>query len=344
MKGLILCAGRGTRMKPFSHSTPKTLLPVANRPLLEYCIQKLNRVGILEIGVVINPQQKSIADFLAHYDTPCKIELIYQTKPLGIAHAVQTAQPFLGSDPFVLMLGDNLICEELDTLIQAFAGHDAAILLSRVENPSDYGIAEILDGKILSLEEKPKAPKSDLAVIGAYVFRETIFDAIMTLTPSWRGELEITDAIQRLIEQGSTVSYSITDKPYSDVGTLDRWLCANRWMLDAAHGDRITIGKNSRVENCTFKGPVLIGDGCHLKNVVIGPYVSVQDGVTLNSCVIENSICLEGSSIRGVEMKIEQSVFGRLTKLHGGKKAKKITVMLGDHSQVAMPKKKEQQE
>ncbi|TCP59433.1 glucose-1-phosphate thymidylyltransferase [Tumebacillus sp. BK434] len=338
MKGLILCAGRGTRMQPFSHTTPKTLLPVANRPLLQYCIEKLQRVGIAEIGVVINPQQTGIIDFLNGLKTPCTVKIIKQTRPLGIANAVQKAKGFLQNDPFVLLLGDNLLCEELHPLLQAFEGQDAALMLSRVENPRDYGIAEIRDGKILSLEEKPAAPKSDLAVIGAYVFQSAIFRAIAELKPSARGEYEITDAIQQLIMRGGSVAFAITDKPYSDVGTLERWVLANRWMLGASHGSRIEIGENVRIENCTIRGPVLIGDNCILQNAEIGPYVAVQDGVTLQSCQIADSICLEGSTICGVDVKIEQSVFGRATTLQGGGETKKITCMLGDHSQVALPK------
>ncbi|MFD2168750.1 glucose-1-phosphate thymidylyltransferase [Tumebacillus lipolyticus] len=340
MKGLILCAGRGTRMHPFSHTTPKTLLPVANRPILEYCIEKLRGLGIVEIGVVVNPQQLAISEYLTRYDTQCRIEIIPQTKPLGIAHAVQTAQQFLGKEPFVLLLGDNLIYEDLQTLSSAFQGHDGAIMLARVENPSDYGIADIRDHKILSLVEKPKRPKSDLAVIGAYVFQPSIFQAITELKPSARGEYEITDAIQKLIASGRSVSFSITNKPYSDVGTLERWILANRWMLDEMQGSRVIIGKDSKVENCTIRGPVLIGDGCQLKDVVVGPHVSVQDGVMLQSCMIEDSICLEGASICGVEMKIEQSVFGRATRLHSGKEAERIICMLGDHSQVQLPDRK----
>lgn len=342
MKGLILCAGRGTRMQPFSHTTPKTLLPVANRPLLQYCIEKLHRVGITEIGVVINPQQKSIEVFLARLETSCTIKIIKQTRPLGIANAVQKAKSFLQDDPFVLLLGDNLLCEELHPLVQAFQGQDAAIMLSRVDNPRDYGIAEIRDGRIVSLEEKPAVPKSELAVIGAYVFQPAIFTSIAELKPSARGEYEITDAIQGLIRKGCSVSYAVTDKPYSDVGTLERWILANRWMLDESHGSRVEIGQNSLIENCTIKGPVLIGDNCRLQNAEIGPFVSVQDGVTLKSCKIADSICLEGSSIHGIEVKIEQSVLGRSTKLHGGGETKKITFMLGDHSQVALPKKKKE--
>ncbi|ASS75142.1 glucose-1-phosphate thymidylyltransferase [Tumebacillus algifaecis] len=337
MKGLILCAGRGTRMQPFSNTMPKTLLPVANRPLLHYCIEKLNRVGITEIGVVINPQQKSIIEFLDRIQFPSPIEIIKQTRPLGIANAVQKAKAFIGDDPFVLLLGDNLICEELHMLVDASRGHDSAILLSRVENPSDYGIAEIEDGKIHSLVEKPKAPKSDLAVIGAYVFQPTIFDVIAKLKRSARGEYEITDAIQQLISDGYSVSFSVTDKPYSDVGTLERWIVANGWMLNQVHGDQVKIGQNTTVENCTIRGPVLIGENCLLQNVVIGPYVSVQDGVSLRDCEIADSICLEDASICGIGVKIVQSVFGRSTNLQGEGETKKVTFMLGDHSQVTFP-------
>jgi glucose-1-phosphate thymidylyltransferase len=335
MRGVILCAGYGTRMQPFSFTVPKTLLPVANRPILDHCIAKMVQAGIHEIGIVLNPKQKSIIDHLSKYKDQLSLQYIYQTEPLGIAHALKEAQSFVGDNSFILMLGDNLIAEPIDTLIEADQGNRGTILLSEVDNPSDYGIAEIQTGRVVKLEEKPKHPKSNLAVIGMYLFDSSIFQAIDHIAPSERGEYEITDAIQWMIDQGYPISYSITKKPYTDVGTIERWLSANQWMLAEQLKDQVRSGENTKLENCIIKGPVLIGKNCTIQNATIGPYVSIGDDSVLIDCHIENSICLKGSKIINISSPIISSILGRGTTLQGtSDERKKLRLILGDHSKM----------
>ncbi|HZG18080.1 MAG TPA: glucose-1-phosphate thymidylyltransferase [Candidatus Bathyarchaeia archaeon] len=341
MKGLILCAGRGTRLHPFSYSQPKTLLPVANHPVLHYCIRKLIEVGIRDIGIVINPSQTQIVDFVgdgSQYQTT--ITFIMQEQPLGIAHAVQLARPFIQNEPFMLLLGDNLLMDSLHNLKQVFHQNpvEGALLLSEVERPQDYGIAEVKDGHIISIEEKPTQPKSNLAVIGAYVFTSSIFDVIETLQPSARGEYEITHAIQALIDQGSQVAHTVTDGLYSDVGTIERWLTADRWMLESELGEQVKVGATSTVINCELVGPVLIGENCHIENCKLGPFVSIQDGVELKNCTwIKGSILLEQSSLIDVNWVIEDSLFGRSSHLTGQHSAETGVFIVSDKSSILIP-------
>lgn len=344
MKGLILCAGRGTRLYPLSYSQPKTLLPVANKPVLHYCIEKLTELGITDIGIVINPTQIQIREYVGDGSRfQASITFIEQLKPLGIAHAVSLAQSFLQNDPFLVLLGDNLLMDSLHTLYQSFVNSEAgcAVLLREVERPQDYGIAEIEDGRIVSIEEKPKHPKSNLAVIGAYMFTPAIFDAIAVLLPSRRGEYEITDAIRTFIQQGNTIAFTVTHQNYSDVGAMERWLNANRWMLDQQIGTEVVVGKDTVIENCVIIPPVLIGDNCILKSAKIGPYVSIQNGSTITNCIeVTNSILLEESSLVDIDWFIKDSVFGRSSQIVGAFSSQSAVFIVSDHSYVLLPIRK----
>lgn len=313
MKGLILCAGKGRRLQPLSFSQTKVMLPVANRPVLYNCIDQLLELGIREIGIVVNRAHKR--ELVERLDDSEHVGVTFtfieQTEPRGIADAVKQAEAFIDRDPFLLLLGDNLIQESLLALKESLTAtkNNAAILLAKVRSPQDYGIAEIVGQKIVRLEEKPRHPKSDLAVIGAYAFDENIFHAVHAIAPSNRGEYEITDALQWLIDRGHAVTYSVTNKKYSDVGTVERWLEANRWMLDAAasggQADRYDTS-----EGCTIIPPISIGKGCQLKNSVIGPYVSIAANAKIEQCVIENSIVLENVELQNIPHPIKNSVFG----------------------------------
>ncbi len=341
MKGLLLCAGRGTRLYPLSFSQPKTLLPVANQPVLHYCIRKLVEIGVTDIGIVIHPSQTQIPEFVGDGKRyGASVTFIEQPEQLGIAHAVQLAQPFLQEEPFLLMLGDNLLMDSLGLLHQTFLSSraDCAVLLREVDRPQDYGIAEVRDGRIVSIEEKPKQPKSNLAIIGAYLLTHVIFESIAALTPSARGEYEITDAIQGLIDRGYKVAHTLTSGKYFDVGTMDRWLAANRWVLREELGSEVQIGTDTVVENCEFIGPVLIGNRCRLRNCRLGPYVSVQDGAELINCEwIENSILLENTSLIDIEWVIESSVFGRSSHLIGNASAHSGVFIVSDKSYILLP-------
>jgi glucose-1-phosphate thymidylyltransferase len=341
MKGLILCAGKGTRLQPFSFSQPKTMLPVANKPVLQYCIENLVRHGVVEIGIVINPHQQIVKDFVGNGERfGGRVHYIYQTEQKGISHAVKEAETFIGQDSFILLLGDNLIAEDLETLIDSYQRNQSngSILLSAVPNPQEFGIAEIKGNEIIGIAEKPKVPKSNLAVIGAYLFDSTIFQAVGSISPSPRGEYEITDAIQWLLKNGHKISYTITRKLYSDVGTVERWLEANEWMMKKNFEEQIVLGKHTTLENCTLKGPVVIGENCVLRNAVIGPFVSVQDQCQINNCTIEHCILLQKVVISDVAQPVKQSVFGREVHFVGlNKKIKKVVnLYLGDKSKIEM--------
>lgn len=345
MKGLILCAGKGTRLQPLSYSQPKTLLPVANKPVLAYCMENLVRIGIKEIGIVLNhAQEKSIKEILGSgQQFGAQVTYIYQAQPKGIADAVKAAENFIAKESFLLLLGDNLIQESLDCLKLSLEkeGVHGSIMLAKVKNPSDYGIAEIREGRIVGLEEKPQHPKSDLAVIGAYAFDSSIFKAVHAISPSARGEFEITDAIQWLIDQRYVISYSVTEKHYSDVGNVERWLEANRWMLDTIADGKIIFSGRTYVENCTLIHPIIIGEGCGLVNSTIGPYVSIAPEAKIKDCHIENSMLLKGVILTNITKKITGSVFGQYSEVNGTinngdsiESIESIEYILGDKSSV----------
>ncbi|HJV46417.1 MAG TPA: glucose-1-phosphate thymidylyltransferase, partial [Bacillota bacterium] len=319
MKGLILCAGKGTRLQPYSFSQPKTMLPVANKPVLEYCIENLLRQGIEEIGIVINPGQEVIRQKIGNGERfKARIQYIIQREQKGISHAIKQAQEFIGNHPFVLLLGDNLIAEDLKTLISSYRKDqsEGAIMLAPVEKPQDFGVAEIKGNEIVSLQEKPMQPKSNLAVIGAYLFESIIFKAIHEISPSPRGEYEITDAIQWLMNQGYKISYTITHDLYSDIGTVPRWMDANQWMMKKHVGEQVILGRETVVENCIFQGPVMIGENCILKNAEIGPFVAVENDCTIENGKIDMSILLEKSTISQFH-SISNSIIGREAYLKG---------------------------
>ncbi|USG63460.1 glucose-1-phosphate thymidylyltransferase [Brevibacillus ruminantium] len=341
MKGLILCAGRGTRLHPFSYSQPKTLLPVANQPVLLHCIRKLLEVNVKDIGIMIHPSQNQIPEYLGDGSQyGATIRYIRQESLLGIAHAVKIAQPFLQNEPFLLLLGDNLVMDSLSDLIHVFSQSqpDGIVMLSEVEKPQDYGIAEVYEGRLLSVAEKPVQPKSNLAVIGVYLFTNRIFEAITSLQPSSRGEYEITDAIQAMIERGCVIAHSTAHGKYSDVGRIDRWLEANQWMLIQELGNDFSIGKGSVIKDCKIIGPVLIGEGCHLENCRVGPYVSIQDGVQLSNCThIENSILLENCRLQDIDWKLQNSVFGRSSTVKGDAGKRTGVLIVSDKSSIHFP-------
>lgn len=335
MKGILLCAGNGTRMQPFTFSLPKPLLPVMNRPLIDHAIEKFRAAGIQEIGLVINPSQQAIADHINTAYKGQKIELLVQRKQLGIAHALRSVQDFIGEETFALLLGDNLLTGPLRALVQSAADGKSSLLLKRVPNPQEFGVALVDEkqSRILKLEEKPSVPKSDLAVMGAYVFQPAIFDAINAIQPSGRGEYEITDAIQWLIDHDYPVTYRETLLPIFDVGTHSRWLEANTWMMaEQGQGQgEVSIGRNTSVERCVFLGNVHVGDDCILENAVIGPNVSLQNGCVVKECRIENSILLAGAAIQ-TRQSIRDSILGQGAAIKGDTIRGAVRCILGDKS------------
>ncbi|MCM3337707.1 sugar phosphate nucleotidyltransferase [Paenibacillus sp. MER TA 81-3] len=306
MKGLILCAGNGTRLQPFSNTTSKVLLPVANKPLLFYSIEKLLDLGIKEIGIVIQAAHDSLfRESVGNGEQwGGSITYLYQARALGIADAVKQAEAFIGSDSFILLLGDNLIGQSLEGLRDSILleRQDGALLLGEVEKPHDYGVAEIKEHRIIGLEEKPVQPKSNLAIMGAYAFTSKIFEAVHAISPSKRGEYEITDAIQWLIEADYAISYDITYQPHTDVGTIERWLEANRWMLQQL-ADEGTLAMETTSSTNKFSSPVMVGNTSQLAACEIGPYTTIGSLVNLEDCRIEDCIILEGVSLKNMSLK-----------------------------------------
>ncbi|MBD1371153.1 NTP transferase domain-containing protein [Hazenella sp. IB182357] len=317
MKGLILSAGRGSRLYPLSHSTPKSLLPVSNKPILQYGIESLVKCGIKEIGIVINPtdQEKYALFFKQLSIDDISISYIYQHSPKGLADAVKQAQEFIQDEPFLLVLGDNIIYEPLQPLVDHII-HDhknGSILLTEVPNPEDFGIATLNGNVISHIEEKPKSPTSNLAVIGAYAFDSSIFQAIQSIQPSHRGEYEITDAIHWLIQNQFQIAYSITDQYFSDVGTFDRWLKSNQRELEQiplTPFPQTLISKQVKIIP-----PVVIGKNCVIENATIGPNVSIGDHVTIRNCKVNDSIILANSTLQDIRSVIAQSIIGENTKI-----------------------------
>ncbi|MCJ7522448.1 MAG: glucose-1-phosphate thymidylyltransferase [Dehalococcoidia bacterium] len=333
MKALILAGGSGTRLKPITHTIPKQLLPVANKPILFYVLDQIRDAGISEIGIIISPETGSyIKDALGNgSEWDSQITYIRQSKPLGLAHAVKTARDFLGDSPFLMFLGDNLIEGGVTSFVQEFGNHspDALVLLKEVPDPRLFGVAE-LDGKgkVVHLVEKPKEPKTNLALVGVYLFTPKIHDAIEQIKPSWRGELEITDAIQRLLEVGREVRSHVLTGWWLDTGKKDDLLEANRVVLDSmlkrnVKGvidskskvvGRVEVRKGAKVENSTVRGPVSIAEGCRIKNSFIGPFTSIGMNVIVEDSSIGHSVILENSGIYRIE-RLEDSLIGTRVEL-----------------------------
>lgn len=356
MKALILSGGKGTRLRPLTYTGAKQLVPVANKPILWYGIESIVAAGITDIGIIISPETgEEIRQTTGNGEQfGAKITYIRQDQPAGLAHAVKTAQSFLGDSPFIMYLGDNLIEDDLSPFLDSFHQQslDALILLRKVSNPSAFGVAKVDEtGKVLYLVEKPKEPPSNLALVGIYFFAPTIHQAIASIQPSGRGELEITDAIQELINQNKAVEANKLLGWWLDTGKKDDLLEANRIILDtsleiALLGEidansqvigRVQIGQGSKIINSTIRGPVIIGENCHIENCFIGPYSSIANGTKLIDADIEHSVILKDATIIGIHQRIVDSVIGRRAKLEiAPQRPKALRFMIGDDSHVEL--------
>ncbi len=354
LKGLILSGGAGTRLRPITHTSAKQLVPVANKPVLFYGIEALVEAGITEIGIIIAPETgdeiREAAGDGSEFDA--RITYIVQDKPLGLAHAMLTASDFLGDSAFVMYLGDNLLRDGMVDLVAAFRSSepDALILLTPVDDPSSYGVAELEGDRVKRLIEKPKDPPSDLALVGVYMFAPKIFDAARSIKPSARGELEITDAIQALIENGSRVEPHIVRGWWKDTGRLEDMLEANRLVLedietqvdgtlvDSRVEGRVIVEEGARLERTLVRGPAIIASGARIVDAYIGPYTAIGENVTVTGSEIEHSIVLEGSEIRDLHARMEASLLGknvRLTRSDGMPKT--LQFLVGDNAEIAIP-------
>jgi glucose-1-phosphate thymidylyltransferase len=355
LKGLILSGGAGTRLRPITHTSAKQLVPVANKPVLFYGIEALVEAGIREIGVIIAPETGEEITQAAGdgSDFGASITYIEQEAPLGLAHALLTAEDFLGQSPFVMYLGDNLLRDGITDLVEVFrrSEPDALILLTHVDDPSSYGVAELNGERVVRLVEKPQDPPSDLALVGVYMFTPAIFEAAHSIEPSGRGELEITDAIDTLIESDLRVEPHIVKGWWKDTGKLEDMLEANRLVLEDIEpridGEldsesrvegRVAIEKGARLERTVVRGPAIIGAGTRLTDAYIGPYTAIDRDVVIIGSEVEHSIVLAGSSIRNLHARMEASLLGKNVSLSRSEgMPKTLRFLVGDNADISIP-------
>ncbi|MFJ8856814.1 glucose-1-phosphate thymidylyltransferase [Streptomyces sp. NPDC102451] len=351
MKALVLSGGAGTRLRPITHTSAKQLVPVANKPVLFYGLEAIAEAGITDVGIIVGDTAPEIREAVGD-GSALGIDVTYipQDEPRGLAHAVLIARDFLGDDDFVMYLGDNFIVGGIAGLVEEFRAErpEAQILLTKVPNPTAFGVAELdAEGRVASLEEKPKEPKSDLALVGVYLFTPAVHEAVRSIEPSWRGELEITHAIQWLIDQRRDVRSTVISGYWKDTGNVTDMLEVNRSVLETLkaategtvdeHSEiigRVRIEAGARVTSSRIVGPVIIGADAVISDSYVGPFTSVSEGCRIEDSEIEYSIVLRGASISGVR-RVEASLIGRdveVTPAPRNPSAHRL--VLGDHSKV----------
>jgi glucose-1-phosphate thymidylyltransferase len=350
MKALVLSGGKGTRLRPLTYTCAKQLIPVANKPILGYVLDQVEKTGIKQVGVITAPETSHYVEEYVNDGSKWNLTIKYiSQEPLGLAHAVKTARPFLGQESFIMCLGDNVTGQSLNTFIQRFQKEhlDALIILKEVENPSSFGIAQLdKNGNIIKLVEKPKKPIGNLAIIGTYLFSSKIHKAIENIKPSWRGELEITDAIQEMINLGFAVKAEILDSWWLDTGKKDDILSANAKILDAyiqrkIEGNvtkstidgRVNVAHSAIVVDSTVRGPCIIGENAEIENSFIGPYTSIGENSKISNSNLEYCVVLENVVIKDVE-RLEDSLVGKNAKVAKNQKNRTIKLHIGDYSEV----------
>ncbi len=353
MKALVLSGGAGTRLRPITHTSAKQLVPVANKPVLFYGLEAIRDAGVVEVGIVVGDTQAEIEAAVGDGSAlGISVTYIRQESPLGLAHCVLIARDFLGDDDFVMYLGDNFIIGGITALVAEFraGSYDAQILLTKVDNPSQFGVAELgPHGRVTTLVEKPACPTSDLALVGVYMFRAGIHDAVRAIKPSARGELEITDALQWLIDSGHDVRPHLVTGYWKDTGRLEDMLECNRKVLESIEPlvlgsvdassqliGRVVVEPGAVIERSTVRGPAIIGRDSVIRDSYVGPFTSIYFGCTLEDTEIEHSIVLEESTIRGVG-RIEDSLIGKQVEVVPSSALPRAhRLMLGDHSRVSI--------
>ena len=353
MKGLILSGGRGTRLRPITHTSAKQLVPVANKPILFYGLEAIVEAGIKDIGIVVGDTHQEIRDAVGDGSRfGAKVTYIQQSAPLGLAHAVKESKPFLKDDPFVMYLGDNFLREGITGFVKEFEQHrpDAQILLVPVPNPQDFGVAELEGERVKRLEEKPKAPKSNLALVGVYMFTHSVWAAVDGIKPSKRGELEITDALQWLVDHGKTVRSHVITGWWKDTGKLEDMLEANRMAMthwttridgevdrESVVEGAVVIEKGAKVVRSRLRGPLILGPGVTVEDAYVGPFSAIAEGARIVRAEVEHSIVLERSVIEDVPTRIDSSLIGKdvvVTKSPARPRAHHV--MVGDSSRVEL--------
>jgi glucose-1-phosphate thymidylyltransferase len=353
MKGLILSGGKGTRLRPITHTSAKQLVPVANKPVLFYGIEAMAEAGITEVGIIIAPETGGEIRAAVGDGSRFGVEITYveQDEPRGLAHAALTAEKFLDGQPFVMYLGDNLLQGGISDLVQSFraSAPDALILLTPVPDPQNYGVAELDGERVVRLVEKPPTPATNLALVGVYMFTAGIHDASRAIQPSARGELEITDAIQHLVDGGARVEPHVVRGWWKDTGRLDDMLEANRLVLDrieprvegqlvdAQCDGRVVVEPGARLERTTVRGPAIIGAGAQLTDCYVGPYTAIGEDCVICEAEVEHSILLAGCTVRHLEGRMESSLLGRnVTISRGVRQPKAYRFMVGDNSEIGI--------
>jgi glucose-1-phosphate thymidylyltransferase len=354
MKAIITSGGKGTRLRPITHTSNKHLIPIANKPMIHYAIEAVIDAGIREIGIVYNPDtgeeiRKALGD---GKEWGAEFHYILQEKPEGLAHVVKVSQSFLGRDPFVFYLGDNVIVGGIRHFLEDFSrgGNQCHLVLSKVKDPERFGVPEIQGGKIVRIEEKPQFPRSQYAVTGIYVYDETIWEAVHAIQPSRRGELEISDAHQYLLDKGYRVGFSEITGWWKDTGKPQDLLEANRLTLDRVIGDhepiirgevdshsdiagKVILEKGAKVIRSAIRGPVIIGENTIVENSYIGPFTSIYYGCHIKNSEVEYSIILEKCRIIDADVRIEQSLLGREAEiLRCQSKPRTQKFIIGDQS------------
>lgn len=354
MKGLVLSGGKGTRLRPITFTSAKQLLPIANKPVLFYCLEQLAEAGVTDVGIVVGETKAEIREAVGDGSRfGIKATYIEQDTPAGLAHAVMISEPFLKDEPFIMVLGDNLLRDGVTSIVEEFRSKPAncQILLTRVKNPNQFGVADLKEGKVVRLVEKPKEFISDLALVGVYLFDANVFKAVKAIKPSGRGELEITDAIQWLVSNGYTVRPHLVTGWWKDTGKLEDILEANRMVLDGITESlqgrvdersrvefKVSLAKDVVVENSVIRGPAAIGPGTKIVDSYIGPFTSIAGGCTIKGVEVEHSIILEGCTVEGAGSRIIDSLLGRsVTIRKGDGQPRAFHFMLGDYSGITLP-------
>jgi glucose-1-phosphate thymidylyltransferase len=355
LKSIILCAGKGTRLRPLTHTSAKHLIPIANKPVLFYAIEAIRDCGIKDIGIIIGETGEDIKSELREGSKwGVNISYIEQKEALGLAHAVSVAKDFLGEDKFLMYLGDNLLKNGIESYANKFiqGNYNAFVLLTEVDNPRQFGVAELEEGRVVRVVEKPKKPVSNLALIGVYFFDKNVYQSIKSISPSARGELEITDAIQWMINKGYKVGAEVIGGWWKDTGKPDDILEANRLILEDIERDvsgakvvdetsqisgRVKIGKGSEIINSKIVGPVIIGNKVKVVDSYIGPFTSLSDGVEIKKAEIEYSVVLENTKIENIKRRMQKCLIGKGVKIYRSKDLPRIyEFILGDHSKVGL--------
>jgi glucose-1-phosphate thymidylyltransferase len=354
IKALVLSGGKGTRLRPITHTSAKQLVPIANKPILFYGLEAIRSAGIVDVGIVVGQTAAEIEAAVGDGSAfGLRVTYLPQDAPRGLAHAVAIAEDFMGRESFVMYLGDNLIMGGITGFVNEFqkTKPNAQILLARVPNPSEFGVAELDGGHVVRLEEKPEHPGSDLALVGVYMFDETVFEAVRSIRPSQRNELEITDAIQEMIDSKRTVRAHEVTGWWKDTGKLDDILEANRMVLETLQGENhglvdaasridgsVVIEDGAVIEGSVLRGPLIIGRGSRIERSYVGPFTSIYHDVVIHNSEVEHSIVLENSRIVNLGQRMERSLIGKDVEIvKSGTMPRAYRFMVGDASRIEVP-------